>query len=117
MFLTKIQKLVYNHKTMKIQKKEEVVEFLKKNKQIISKYGVKRIGIFGSFIHDTQIDSSDIDILVEFDASQLNYTNFINLAFYFEDNLERRIDLVTTDSLSPYIGPRILEEVEFVSLQ
>jgi predicted nucleotidyltransferase len=46
----------------------------------------------------------------------VTYRNFINLAYFLEDNLERKVDLQTTDSLSPYIGPRILREVEYVSL-
>jgi len=39
----------------------------------------------------------------------------MNLAFFLEDNLDRKIDLITSDSLSPYIGPQILKEVEYVS--
>jgi len=77
---------------------------------------VKKIGLFGSFVRNTQRDESDIDILVEFDQEKLSYDNFINLAYFLEDNLNRKVDLLTTDGLSPYIGPRILKEVEYVSL-
>jgi uncharacterized protein len=44
------------------------------------------------------------------------FDNFINLAFFLEDILGRKVDLITKESLSPYIGPRILQEVEYVSL-
>jgi predicted nucleotidyltransferase len=101
---------------MKPNKKSEILDFLKSNKDSINAYGVKRIGLFGSFVRNSQREESDIDILVEFYQEQLSYSNFINLAYFLEDNLERKVDLLTTDGLSPYIGPRILEEVEYVSL-
>ena len=101
---------------MKALEKTDIVSFLRNNKEKIYSYGVKQIGLFGSFVKDKQGKNSDIDILVEFGSDSLNYDNYINLALYLEDNLARRIDLVTRDSLSPYIGPHILEEVEYVSL-
>jgi len=101
---------------MKTTKKSEIFDFLRTNKESITSYGVKKIGFFGSFVRNTQRDESDIDILVEFDQEKLSYDNFINLAYFLEDNLNRKVDLLTTDGLSPYIGPRILKEVEYVSL-
>jgi len=101
---------------MKPTRKSEIFDFLRKNKESIASYGVKKIGLFGSFVRNAQRDESDIDILVEFYQESLSYNNFINLAYFLEDNLDRKVDLLTMDGLSPYIGPRILEEVEYVSL-
>ena len=101
---------------MKPTTKSEIFDFLRKNKDSIESYGVKKIGLFGSFVRNNQKDESDIDILVEFYQESLSYNNFINLAYFLEDNLDRKVDLLTKDGLSPYIGPRILEEVEYVSL-
>jgi uncharacterized protein len=101
---------------MKALEKTDIVSFLKNNKDKINSFGVQKIGLFGSFAKDEQGKNSDIDILVEFGSDSLTYENFINLALYLEDNLARRIDLITRDSLSPYIGPYILKEVEYVSL-
>lgn len=101
---------------MKPERKSDIIQFLKSNKETIYAYGVKRIGIFGSFVRESQNANSDIDVLVEFDSDHLNYNNFIHLAYFLEDNLNMKIDLVTSDSLSPYIGPYILKEVEYVSL-
>jgi len=97
-------------------RKNEVFDFLRSNRKAISSYGVKKIGLFGSFVRNSQTDASDIDILIEFEKEKENYRNFIHLAYFLEDNLQRKIDLLTTDSLSPHIGPRILKEVEYVSL-
>jgi uncharacterized protein len=101
---------------MKPKEKSDIFDFLQSNKDLLQSYGVKKIGLFGSFVRNSQNKKSDIDLLVEFNAEKLNYNNYINLAYFLEDNLSTEIDLITIDSLSPYIGPKILEEVEYVSL-
>jgi len=101
---------------MRPDHKSDIIQFLKSNKDAINAYGVKKIGLFGSFVRESQNKNSDIDLLVEFASDQLNYNNFIQLTYFLEDNLNTKIDLVTSDSLSPYIGPHILKEVEYVSL-
>ena len=101
---------------MKANRKSDIFNFLTANREAISSYGVRKIGLFGSFVRNSQTAASDIDILIEFKQEEETYRNFINLAYFLEDNLERKVDLLTTDSLSPYIGPRILREVEYVSL-
>lgn len=99
---------------MRPHEKSEIIDFLNSNKDLIHSYGVKKIGLFGSFVRNTQNSKSDIDLLVEFDSNRLNYDNYINLAYFIEDNLNTKVDLITIDSLSPYIGPNILKEVEYV---
>ncbi|MEI6179866.1 MAG: nucleotidyltransferase family protein [Chloroflexales bacterium] len=74
-----------------------------------------RYGLFGSFVRNESRPDSDIDILVEFHPTKKTFDNFIQLAFYLEDVLGRPVDLITADSLSPYIGLHILQEVEYVS--
>jgi len=100
---------------MRSRAKSDIFDFLRSNKETITSYGVRKIGLFGSFVKNSQKMESDIDILVEFNSEKLNYDNYINLAYFLEDNLNRKIDLITLDSLSPYIGPQILQEVEYVS--
>jgi len=82
----------------------------------IRAFGVRRLGLFGSFARGQQNESSDIDLLVEFDPRQKTFDAFMNLCFFLEDLLQRRVELVTPESLSPYIGPHILREVEYVPL-
>lgn len=100
---------------MKVKAKDDIFNFLEKNKTDIQKFGVKRLGVFGSFVKNTQRDHSDIDFLVEFYSNKVSYTNFIELAYFLEDNLQTKIDLITLESLSPHIGPHILKEVEYAS--
>lgn len=87
-----------------------VIDILKSHEREIKKrFGVKRIGLFGSFARGEQKDTSDVDILVEFEEP--TFDNFMNLAFFLEDLLSRRVELVTPDSLSPYIAPYVKKEV------
>jgi predicted nucleotidyltransferase len=87
-----------------------VIDILKSHEREIKKrFGVRRIGLFGSFARGEQKDTSDVDILVEFEEP--TFDNFMNLAFFLEDLLNRRVELVTPDSLSPYIAPYVEKEV------
>jgi predicted nucleotidyltransferase len=95
--------------------KNAVIETLRANEATIRSYGVRRLGIFGSVARDEHHSESDIDLLVEFQKGTKTFDNFIHLVFFLEDLLGRKVELVTKDSLSPYIGPRILKEVEYVS--
>ena len=87
---------------------------LKQNLEAIRNFGVKQIGIFGSYSKNKQEDMSDIDILVEFEKGKKSFKTFIMLLHYLERLTNKKIDLVTKESLSPYIGPHILKEVIFI---
>jgi len=78
--------------------------------------GVSKLGLFGSFVRGEQRDDSDVDLLVVFEPGKKNFDAFMNLCFTLEEILERNVHLVTIESLSPYIGPRILDEVEYADL-
>ena len=99
-----------------VQTKQELVERLKRHQHRIRALGVKRLGLFGSFVRDVQHAASDVDLLVEFDPSQKCFDNFMALSFLLEELLQRKVELVTTEALSPYIGPHIRDEVEYVVL-
>jgi predicted nucleotidyltransferase len=98
-----------------LQTKQEIVEAILKNQPQIKALGVKRLGLFGSFVHGEQRTDSDVDILVEFKRDQKTFDHFMQLSFFLEDLLGRAVELVTLESLSPYIGPYILKEVEYIS--
>ncbi len=101
---------------MTVQTREQVLTLLYANQLHLRRFGVKRCGLFGSFVRSQQHAQSDVDILVEFEPGQKTFDNFMGLAFFLEDLLGRKVELVTPESLSPYIGPRILHEVEYASL-
>ena len=88
----------------------ETIDLLKSHLQDIkASFAVKRIGIFGSFSRGEERESSDIDILVEFEKP--TFRNFMNLSFYLEELLEREVDLVTVKGLHPRIRPYVEKDV------
>ncbi len=92
-------------------------ELLRKNWSRIASLGVSRLGLFGSYVRNEQSHDSDIDLLVEFSPGEKNFDNFMGLIQFLEGVLGRTVDLVTDSSLSPHIGPHILQEVEYVSFR
>jgi predicted nucleotidyltransferase len=76
---------------------------------IKARFSVRRIGIFGSFARGEEKDSSDIDIIVEFERP--TFRNFMDLSFYLEDLLGRQVDLVTVKGLHPRIRPYVEKDV------
>ena len=101
---------------MAVQTEDHILALIKEYQKQIRAFGVKRLGLFGSFVRGQQNEDSDVDVLVEFDLGKKTFDAFIHLAFFLEDLFGRRVELVTPESLSPYIGPHILREVEYVTV-
>jgi uncharacterized protein len=94
-----------------------VKNLLKTHGPEISKFGISKIGLFGSLVRNEQTETSDIDILVDFQEGQENFDNFINVCYLLEEIFQRKkVDVVTLNGLSPYIGPLILKEIEYVQI-
>ena len=108
--------LFEEHLTMAgpVTNKQEFLERLGDIRITLLALGVHRLGLFGSFEKGTQNPTSDIDILVEFKPGSKSFDSFMELAFLLEDVFQREVELVTKESLSPYIGHRILHEVSYV---
>lgn len=102
--------------TQEINAKQLIFNRILAEKKHLASYGVKNIGLFGSFVRGDQSPSSDIDLLVEFIPDMHTFDNFMEVAFLLEKVLGRKVELVTPEALSPYIGPHILREVECVPI-
>jgi len=100
----------------KTNAKELIFKRILDEKKQLAFYGVKNIGLFGSFVRGDQTPLSDIDILVEFAPEKHTFDNFMEVAFLLEKILGRKVELITKEALSPHIGPHILREVERVSI-
>lgn len=101
---------------MSVKTKTEILRLVQRHQIQLKRLGVKRLGLFGSFAREQQNSDSDVDILVEFESGRKTYDNFVQVAFLLEDLFGRRVELITPEALSPYIGPHILREVEYVPL-
>ena len=96
-------------------KKEKILEILKLEKTTLTRIGVKDIGLFGSFVKDSQHKESDIDLLVDFFEDKETFDNL--MAVY--DMLEKafrgyKVEIVTKNGLSKHIGSYILKETKYV---
>jgi hypothetical protein len=89
----------------------DILKILQKNKSLLKKYRVRKIGLFGSYQRDEATKKSDIDLLVDFEEK--SFDNFIELAFALEEIFGRKVDLLTEKGISPYILPYIRNEVQW----
>ena len=95
--------------------KENIMSTIKSSEREISRYGIKSIGLFGSYARDEQSENSDIDILIDFEPDKENFDNYMAVYDIIEKLFKnQRVEIVTKNGLSPYIGPAILKEVLYV---
>lgn len=80
----------------------------------IRSLGVERLALFGSVLRDEAGPDSDVDVLVSFVPGEKSFDRLLALSELLEGRLERPVEVVTTEALSPYLGPRILAEAEDV---
>lgn len=97
-----------------ISAKRDLIDRLHANEQAVRAFGVRRLGLFGSFRRDEARPDSDVDLFVEFQPGAATFDHFMGLSLYCEELLGRQVEIVTPNSLSPYLGPAILDEVEYV---
>ena len=81
--------------------------------ELASRYRVREIGVFGSFVRNEHNETSDLDVLVEF-SEPVSLFEFMDLEDYLENLIEVKIDLVSKKGLKPYIGRNILNEVIYI---
>lgn len=92
------------------EKIDQIIKKLKEIRPVIeSKYCVKNLEVFGSYIHGEQKKSSDLDILVEF-SNTIDLFKYLELENYLSEKLGVKVDLVMKDTLKPRIKDRILNE-------
>lgn len=77
--------------------------------ELVRKYGVRTLHVFGSVARGEAVDSSDVDLLVEFHRP-VGYFGLFALQDHLESLLGCRVDLGTPGSLKPRIRERVLEE-------
>ena len=92
----------------------DAISTLKEQEKLIrQKFGVKRIGIFGSFARGEEREDSDLDVLVVFEEGQKTFDNYMDLKFFLEDLFGRKVDLVTEKALKPQLKDIILKDVVY----
>ena len=80
--------------------------------RILNKYGIRILGIFGSYVRNEQTDDSDIDILIEIkEPVKIGLFEYTGLIMEFSKKLNAEVHFADKDYLKPYIGKHILKEV------
>jgi len=92
---------------------ESILGALVEHREQIRSFGVRRIGVFGSFVRGEEREESDIDILIEFEEGERSFDTYMDLKFFLEDLFRRRVDLVDRDTIKPALRPYILQSVRY----
>ena len=91
--------------------RDELLGIIEKNADVIRRFGVRRLGLFGSVSRGEGYPGSDLDFIVEFE--NVTFDAYMDLKFFLEDLFAKRVDLVISDSIKPRLRPMILKEVVY----
>ena len=95
--------------------KETILETLSAHKPQLSGFGVSALGLFGSYARNEQTADSDIDLFIDFEPGKEGFDNYMAVCALLEQIFQQeRVEIVTKNGLSKYIGPAILKEVVYV---
>jgi predicted nucleotidyltransferase len=95
--------------------RNDILRTIKAHKAELESYGICNVGLFGSYARDEQTPASDIDLLIDFETDMENFDNYMAAYDLLEQLFSNeRVEVVTKNGLSPYIGPKILKEVQYV---
>lgn len=92
--------------------RNNIFRLIESRREDIRAYGVKEIGVFGSFARNEQKPDSDVDVLVEMESR--TFDSYMGLLFLLEDLFGRKVDLVEKDTIKPLIRNRVLRETLYV---
>lgn len=94
---------------------DDILNYLAKNRLLLyDRFGVNRIGIFGSFVRKMQTASSDIDMVVEIEKNRKNIHSFLQLKRFLEKELGRKVDLGFEENLKSIVKEKIKEDIIYV---
>jgi len=95
--------------------KEQILSLLAgRREDILVRFGVKKLGVFGSAARDDMRSDSDVDILVEFNG-RATFDRDMDTKCYLEELLGRKVDLVTLKAIKPRMKPYIMQDLVHVA--
>jgi uncharacterized protein len=101
---------MYNHDMKTLPEIQKTLEEMKP--YLAEKYGVKIVGVFGSYVRNEQRPDSDLDLLIELDRPpKISLIGLVELEDYLSSILGIKVDLAIKTNLKKRIGKRILQEV------
>jgi len=105
-----------NNESMKEKKLKDILDVLSKRKLLLGdRFGVTDLAVFGPYARSKQGETSDVDIFVELKKEFKTFDNFMDLKFFLEELLgNRRVDLLTKESIRKEFRPKVFEEAVHV---
>lgn len=95
--------------------KDKIIEEIENQSEKINQFGVKEIGLFGSYLKGEPKEESDIDILVQFKEDEKSFDNYMGLKFFLEDLFDREVDLVIKNTLKDHLKDEILRSTKYAA--
>jgi uncharacterized protein len=94
----------------------DIIDYLKQHKaELLARYRLSKIGIFGSFARGEQTDDSDIDLIVEFQSGVENLFHLKQaLKQLIQEEFHKEVDICREKYIKPYYKKRILKDAIFV---
>lgn len=89
-----------------------ILGFLADHVETLRGFGVKRLGLFGSYVRGEQTPESDMDFLVEMEP--ITFDAYFDLKFWLEDAFQKSVDLIIAKNLRVEVRPYVLPEVKYV---
>ena len=86
----------------------EILKMISEHRDEINRFGVRRLGLFGSAVRGEATQESDLDFLVEFETK--SFDAYMDLKFFLEDLFRCQVDLVIADAIKPRLRESILKE-------
>jgi len=97
-------------KQRKVLTKDEILDAIRKHRDILLKYKVREIGLFGSFVKGEQEDRSDIDSIVDFEEPTIE--NFMGLSSFLENLFGKKVEILTPAGVESIRINHIKEEIK-----
>ena len=93
-------------------RREEIIAYLQENKEIFHDlYGIRKIGLFGSFARNEQTDNSDLDILIEMDSKSENiFDKRMQLQELLMEKFSRKVDICHEQAIKPAFRNLIMKD-------
>ena len=95
---------------------ESIINTLNTDKQILKNLHLARIGLFGSVARGTQNENSDLDFLIEYEEGFRTFKTFNKIIDYLEEKFGENFDVVTKESVTPFIYNAILKDIKYVQV-
>ena len=90
---------------------QRILDALAEHRDELRAMGVRKIGLFGSYLRGNPAPGSDMDFLVTLE--HFSFDAYMEVKFLLEDLFQREVDLVLEKTLKPRLRPHVLEEVEY----